>query len=126
MPEKKEGGGLGIVVLIVLGLGLIFQQEQMNKAAFNIGRFIGTIFVLGAQRQQQNPQTQFAPIPRQPGASEGGFAPAPASPYLNANPYSSSSFKYTPLPSILPKENTARCVQGYNSQGQLVTECESN
>lgn len=126
MSEKKDGGGLVIIILIVLGFGFIFQREQMDKAASNFGRFIGSIILLGAQRQQQNPETQYVPIPRQPDAVESGFTPAPAGSSLNANPYSGSSFKYTPPPSILPERNTARCVSGYNSQGQVVTECESN
>ena len=126
MSEKKDGGGLVIIILIVLGVGFIFQREQMDKAAYNVGQFIGSIIFSGAQRQQQNPQTQYAPIPRQSGAFEGGAVPAPANSYLNTNPYSGSAFKYTPPPSILPEKNTARCVSGYNSQGQVVTECESN
>lgn len=126
MSEKKDGRGLVIIILIILGFGFIFQREQMDKAASNVGRFIGSIILLGAQTQQQNPETQYVPIPRQPGAVESGFTPAPAGSSLNANPYSGSSFKYTPPPSILPERNTARCVSGYNSQGQVVTECESN
>jgi hypothetical protein len=102
MSEKKDGGGLVEFILIVLGLGFIFQREQMDKAASNVGRFIGSIILLGVQRQQQNPETQYVPIPRQTGAVESGFTPAPAGSYLNANPYSGSSFKYTPPPKHFP------------------------
>jgi len=122
MSKQKESSGFGVALLIILGLGFVFQREKMNAAAENLGRFIGAIIVLGSQgqRQQQQQQqidsgsTRDVPVPNQE-----GIVPD----MLNApNPYANSSFKWSPPPDISPQKT--RCVTSYDSLGRVVTECQ--
>ena len=111
-----------LILMAWLGLGYVFQRQETERKVENFGAFLGSIILSGSQQRQQSPDRQYVPTP------QGGAGSGLGLPWFNApNPYSGSTFKYTPPPSILPEKerNTAKCVSGYNSLGQIVTECES-
>jgi len=114
MSKQNEGSGFGVALLIVLGIGFLFQREKMNAAAENLGRFIGAMIVLGSQGQRQQQQQ-----PR----DSGGTRDVPVPDMLTApNPFANSAFKWSPPPDISPKKT--KCVTGYDFLGRVVTECE--
>lgn len=109
-----------LILMAWIGLGYVFQREETERKLENFGSFLGTLVY--KSQQQQSPDRQYVPTP------QGGAGSGLGLPWFSApNPYSGSTFKYTPPPSILPEKekNTAKCVTGYNSLGQIVTECES-
>lgn len=113
-----------MALLIILGIGFLFQCEKMNAAAENLGRFIGAMIVLGSQGQRQQQPQQ----PINSGSTHDVPVPAPKQDgivrdMLTApNPFANRSFTWSPPPHISPQKT--RCVTGYDSLGRVVTECE--